>query len=114
MEEANAECLLVRKADGSLAGIVSERDCLRRCVLKGRDPRKTRVSAIMTREVVTATPGARISRCMNLMHRHHIRHLPIVRRGRPLAIVSMQDLVRFLVSEKDFIIKSYEDYISGG
>lgn len=113
MEDAGIGSLLVLDAKGRIVGIVSERDCLRRCILKGRDPRKTPVRSILTRNVVTVSPAARIDRCMNLMTRHHIRHLPVVRRGVPLAVISIQDVVRFLSSQKDFIIENYEKYIAG-
>ncbi len=113
MEDAGIGSLLVLDAKGKIAGIVSERDCLRRCILKGKDPRKTLVRSIMSRKVVTVSPAAKIEKCMNLMTRHHIRHLPVVQRGVPVAVISIQDIVRFLSSQKDFIIENYEKYIAG-
>jgi len=113
MEDAGIGSLLVLDAKGRIAGIVSERDCLRRCVLKGKDPHRMTVRAIMSRPVRTVTPAIKIEKCMDLMARHHIRHLPVVRRGVPLAVISIKDIIRFLVSEKDFIIRNYEKYIAG-
>ena len=113
MEDAGIGSLLVLDAQGKIIGILSERDCLRRCVLKGKDPHQTTVRSIMTRKVRTVSPAIKIEKCMDLMSRHHIRHLPVVKRGVPLAVISIKDIIRFLVSEKDFIIKNYEKYIAG-
>ena len=95
MVDGNVGALLVNEGD-RLAGIVTERDYLRRVTLQGRDERTTPVREIMTSELVYVGPDASIDECMAVMTERRIRHLPVLSEGREvLGIVSIGDVVKF-------------------
>jgi CBS domain-containing protein len=96
-----------------LAGIVSERDYARKVVLEGRSSRDTPVSAIMTAEVVTVTPGDCIASCMQQVTRHRIRHLPVLEDGQVVGIVSIGDLVAAVITDQQHELDQLQRYISG-
>jgi CBS domain-containing protein len=83
-----------------LVGIFSERDLMRRVVAAGRDPASTPVSAVMTREVVTATVRDRVDACEDKMKKVGCRHLPVVADGRVIGMISMRDLLRDELEEE--------------
>ena len=85
--------------DGKLVGIFTERDLLTRVVVADRDPRVTRVSEVMTHEVVTAQLDDPVDQCLETMRRAGCRHLPVVHNGRAIAMLSMRDLLRDEVQE---------------
>ncbi len=112
MVGANVGALLVTEGD-EIAGIVTERDYLRRVALEGRTERGTRVGKIMTAPVVCVTPDTEIAECMALMSEHRIRHVPVVDDdGALVGMVSIGDLVRFQSREQSFQIKYLTDYIT--
>jgi CBS domain-containing protein len=112
MVEANVGSLLVTER-GKLAGIVTERDYLRRVTLEGRDEKATPVREIMTSEVVYVTPDTSIDECMAVMTERRIRHLPVLTGGREVAgVVSIGDVVKFRSKQQGFQIKLLTDYIS--
>lgn len=78
--------------DGYLVGIVSERDYIRKVILDHKASKQTKVSEIMTRDLVTVSRTDSVSACINLMREHHIRHLPVMEDGRPVGIISLRDL----------------------
>ena len=94
-----------------LVGIFSERDYARKVALKGKATSDTRVSDIMTREVVFVTPAQTNEDCMALMTQKHIRHLPVIDKDRVLGVLSIGDLVKDAISEQQFIISQLEHYI---
>ena len=94
-----------------LVGIFSERDYARKVALKGKATSDTRVSDIMTREVVFVTPAQTNEDCMALMTQKHIRHLPVIDKDRVLGVLSIGDLVKDVISEQQFIISQLEHYI---
>lgn len=96
-----------------LAGILSERDYARKVILKGRSSRDTRVDEIMTTPVVTVESSTDVQDCMGLMTVNRIRHLPVVDGDRLLGVVSIGDIVKWLVSEQAERIEHLEHYISG-
>ena len=113
MVEGNVGALLVNE-DGRLAGIVTERDYLRRVTLQGRDERTTPVREIMTSELVYVGPEASIDECMAVMTERRIRHLPVLADEREVVgIVSIGDLVKFQSKEQSVQIRFLTEYISG-
>ncbi|WP_296246442.1 CBS domain-containing protein [Pseudomonas sp. UBA4194] len=112
MAEANVGALPV-VVDGSVVGIVSERDYARKMVLKGRSSIGTPVSAIMSDGVITVTPQHTIAECMALMTDRRLRHLPVVDDGRLLGLLSIGDLVKEAIAEQTSLIKQLEQYIRG-
>lgn len=99
--------------DDQIKGIVSERDFVRAVAHEERCALNTTVLEYMTRDVVTATPETTIDECMRLMTRERIRHLPVLEEGRLAGIISIGDVVKQIISEKDSTIQSLENYIEG-
>jgi CBS domain-containing protein len=97
---------------GKLLGIISERDYARNVILKGRASRATLVKEIMTSPVIFVTPDHAIGECMDIMTRNRIRHLPIVENDKVLGVVSIGDLVKWVVSEQEVTIEHLQNYIS--
>ena len=112
MGEAGIGALLVME-DGRLAGIFSERDYTRKIVPMNRSSKDTRVSEIMTSKVLYMTADQTVDDCMAVMSKHHIRHLPVVENGKPIGMLSVMDVMRNVLMEKEFIISQLENYISG-
>ena len=98
---------------GEVVGIFSERDIIRKVVLPGKDIDSVLVQDIMSSELTTVTPESSLDHCMKLMTDKRIRHLPVLRDKQLCGIVSIGDVVKYLVVEKDFKIKNLESYISG-
>ena len=95
-----------------LVGLISERDYAREIVLKDRASRDTPVSAIMTQRVLYVRPQQTLEECMALMTEKHLRHLPVLDNGRLIGVVSMRDVVKDLIAEKEFLIEQMENYIA--
>ena len=112
MSEKSIGALLVI-SEGVLLGIVSERDYARKVILLGRSSNNTRVAEIMTSDVVYVSPSNSIDECMALMTKHRIRHLPVVRDGQVLGVVSIGDVVKWIISAQEATIRHLEEYISG-
>lgn len=112
LEDRNIGALVVMD-DTKLIGIFTERDYARKIVLKGRSSKDTLVRDIMTDEVIYVTPDMTIDGCMQLMTNKFIRHLPVMECDRLVGIVSIGDLVKYTIGEKDFIIINLEHYITG-
>jgi CBS domain-containing protein len=112
MAEKRVGALLVMR-DGKLLGIVSERDYARKVILQGRSSHETPVSEIMSTPVVTITPSHTVGECMHLVTEKRIRHLPVVENDRVTGMVSIGDLVNWVVSEQQETIRHLEAWIAG-
>ena len=113
MVGANVGSLLVTDG-GDIVGIVTERDYLRRVTLEGRTDKDTAVGEIMTAPLVVVTPDTDIDECMAIMTDRRIRHLPVVRDGDVVGVVSIGDLVKFKSKQQSFEIQYLTDYITAG
>lgn len=112
MAEHNIGAVLVSEGD-RYVGIFSERDYARKIILQGRESRKTPVSEIMTRDMVTVHPNTTLEQCMELMTRYHIRHLPVVDAGHLVGLISIGDVVHSIISDQKTYIENLEEYIHG-
>jgi len=113
MAEKNIGSLLVMSS-GKLAGIFTERDYTRKIALQGKTSKDTRVWEIIPREIVTVTPDDSVEDCMRLMTENRVRHLPVVEGTNVVGIVSIGDLVNWIISTQNAHIEQMEQYISGG
>lgn len=112
MADKEVGALLVLGA-GRLVGIISERDYARKVILKGKSSLDTPVSEIMTERVMFVRPEQTVEECMALMTEQRIRHLPVLVDDQVVGVVSIGDLVKASLDEKDFMIKQLENYITG-
>jgi CBS domain-containing protein len=112
MAEHNIGALLVVEAEAPV-GMLSERDYARRLVLLGRASRETRVREVMSHPVVTVPPDMTVDVALALMSERHLRHLPVVEQGRLSGMVSIGDLVSWIISAQAETIQHLHDYIAG-
>jgi len=112
MGEHNIGALVVVE-NGQVVGVISERDYSRKVVLQGRTSRDTRVGDILSRPAITVGPGDSIETCMKLMTTRRIRHLPVVENGGLTGLVSMGDLVNWVIQTQRHTILQLHGYISG-
>jgi IMP dehydrogenase len=104
---------LVITEGNKVVGIITERDYARKVILQDKSSKNTAVREIMTERVIYVQPNQKIEECMALMTEKRIRHLPVLDGDKLIGMVSIGDVVRGLISEKEFIIDQLTRYISG-
>ncbi len=112
MAQKRVGALLVMDGE-RLLGIVSERDYARKVILEGKSSRETKVREIMSHPVVCARPELTVEETMAIMTEKHVRHLPVVVEERVVGVISIGDVVRGIIDEKEFLIHQLENYIHG-
>jgi CBS domain-containing protein len=112
MATRHVGALLVMQ-EGALLGIISERDYARKVILKNRSSHDTPVSDIMSSPAVSVTPDDTVHHCMQLMTDGRFRHLPVVKSGRVVGMLSIGDLVKAVIQEQSQHIEQLERYIAG-
>jgi CBS domain-containing protein len=114
MSDREIGALPVVSSSGELEGIFSERDYARKIILQGRSSRDTLVREIMTADPVTVTLEDSVEHCMRIMTDHRVRHLPVCDGRKLVGIVSIGDLVNWIISAHEEAISHLTSYIAGG
>jgi len=113
MDRHGVGALLVMEGD-KLCGVISERDYARKIILRGKASKETLVREIMTRPVIYVSEDETVENCMALMTQKRVRHLPVLTEGRVVGVVSIGDVVKAMLTEKDLLIDQLARYISTG
>jgi CBS domain-containing protein len=113
MAEKEVGALLVME-DNHLRGIISERDYARKVILQGRSSKETGVVEIMSDELITVPPDQTVDYAMKLMTEYRVRHVPVMDGGQVIGVVSMGDLVKYVISAQMEEIEHLTAYIAGG
>jgi CBS domain-containing protein len=111
--EKNIGAVPVLNSDGSIIGIFSERDYLRACANSNDLCLECPVSDVMTSQVICINPEQTIDNCMAILTDKRIRHLPVLEGGKMTAIISIGDIVKSVINEKEILIDQLEHYIEG-
>lgn len=111
MSEADVGALVVVDGQGKVVGMMSERDYARKVILKGASSLETKVKAIMETKVVYVNPEQSVEECMALVTKNRSPHLPVMENGELVGVVSIGDLVKASISEKEFLINQLTNYI---
>ncbi len=103
---------LIVTEDNKVIGIITERDYARKVILQDKSSKNTLVREIMTKRVIYVKPDQKLEECMALMTNSHIRHLPVLDGDRLVGMISIGDVVKAVISEKEFLIDQLTRYIS--
>jgi CBS domain-containing protein len=112
MADRNIGALLVTQAD-KLVGILTERDYTRKVALKGKSSKQTPVKEILSGQVIHVNPDHTVEDCMRIMTEHRVRHLPVLDADRIVGVVSIGDLVNWIITAQSSTINLLQTYISG-
>ena len=112
MTDKNIGALLVTE-NNKLVGIISERDYTRKVVVKGKASKTTAVKEILSSHVIHVSPSHTVEECMRLMTDHHFRHLPVLDGDKIVGIISIGDLVNWIISAQHTTISQLQTYITG-
>jgi len=111
MAELDVGALPVLDDDSRMVGIISERDFVRKVILKNLSPRETNVADIMTTSVICVEENTTTEKCMSLMVQKKIRHLPVIKGGKPIGMVNVADVMNFTIKEQSMTIEELQNYI---
>lgn len=111
MNSHNISAILITE-NNTLQGIFTERDYARKVVLKGKSSKEVSLDSVMTPSPIVINPQQTLEHCMEVMTDKHIRHLPVVENGRLIAMVSIGDVVKFIIEDQKETIKNLEQYIN--
>jgi CBS domain-containing protein len=112
MADKNVGALLVVQNE-KLVGIISERDYTRKVILQGKASRSTAVKEILSSHLVEVSPAHSVEECLRLMSDHRVRHLPVMEEGRIVGVISIGDLVNWIISAQTTTINQLQTYIAG-
>lgn len=112
MADRDVGALLVVRGS-TLLGIFTERDYSRKVVLKGRSSKETPVRELMTESVYCVVSDDTTEKCMSIMNDRHVRHLPVLESGHLVGLVSIRDVVKMMLAEREATIRDLEQYIAG-
>jgi CBS domain-containing protein len=113
MAKHNVGALLVM-SEGEVAGIVSERDCVRKVDLTGKNAKDTKINEIMTREIISVECNQPLEECMELMIEKNIRHLPVYDGNELMGLLSVRDVLKEVIEVQQMMLTQLERYITGG
>ena len=111
MMKENVSALLILE-ENKLEGIFTERDYARKVILNGKSSKETAISEVMTSDIITVKPEDSIEHCMKIMTDRHFRHLPVLADNNVVGIVSIGDMVRFIIENQKKTIEHLENYIN--
>lgn len=111
MMKENVSALLILE-ENKLEGIFTERDYARKVILNGKSSKETAISEVMTSDIITVKPEDSIEHCMKIMTDRHFRHLPVLADNKVVGIVSIGDVVRFIIENQKKTIEHLENYIN--
>ncbi len=110
MMDKNISALLVME-DEKLLGIFTERDYARKLILKGKSSKETEIAEIMTADLLTLSINSSIDECMETMTNKKIRHLPVLENNHVVGMISIGDVVKFIIEDQKHTIRQLESYI---